>query len=63
MGKGKNSGVSSSKKIAEVDKDQVLEVIKNKEFLAMRATASSWPVPSTTEEQLKELADEGLIYD
>jgi ATP phosphoribosyltransferase regulatory subunit HisZ len=61
MGKGKNSGVSSSKKITEVDKDQVLEVIENKEFLAVRAAASSWPVPSTMEEQLKELADEGLI--
>jgi hypothetical protein len=63
MCKGKNSGVSSSKKITEVDEDQVLEVIKNKEFLAMMATTSSWPVPSTTEEQLKELADEGLIED
>jgi hypothetical protein len=61
MGKGKNLGVSSSKKITEVDKDQILEVIENKEFLVMRAAASSWPVPSTTEEQLKELVDEGLI--
>jgi hypothetical protein len=63
MGKGKNSSVSSSKKITEVDKEQVLEVIKNKEFLAMKVAAFSWPIPSTTEEQLKELADEGLIQD
>jgi hypothetical protein len=63
MGKGKNSGVSSSKKMTEVDEDQVLKVIENKKFLAMRAAASSWPIPSTTEEQLKELADEGLIQD
>jgi ATP phosphoribosyltransferase regulatory subunit HisZ len=61
MRKGKNSSVSSSKKIIEVDEEQVLEVIENKEFLTMKAAASSWPVPSTTEEQLKELADEGLI--
>jgi hypothetical protein len=61
MGKGKNSSVSSSKKIIEVDEEQVLEVIENKEFLTMKVTTSSWPVPSTTEEQLKELADEGLI--
>jgi len=60
MGKGKNSGVSSSKKITEVDDDQVLEVIENKKFLALRAVASSWPVSSTTEEQLKELADKGV---
>jgi hypothetical protein len=41
MGKGKNSGVLSSKKITEVDEDQVIEVIENKEFLTMRAVASS----------------------
>jgi hypothetical protein len=63
MGKGRKSGASSSKKIIEVDEDQVLEVIKNKEFLAMRAATSAWPVPTTTEEQLRELADEGLIQD
>jgi hypothetical protein len=36
-------------------------VIENKEFLAMRATASAWPVPVTKEEQLKEFVDEGLL--
>jgi hypothetical protein len=36
MGKGKNSGAGSSKKIVKVDEDQVLMVIENKEFLAMR---------------------------
>jgi hypothetical protein len=63
MGKGRKSGTSSSKKIIKVDVDQVLEVIENKEFLAMKATTSTWPVPTTTEEQLRELADEGLIQD
>jgi hypothetical protein len=41
MGKGKNSSVSSSKKIIEVDEEQVLEVIENKEFLTMKTAASS----------------------
>jgi hypothetical protein len=41
--------------------NRVLEVIENKEFLAMRTIASAWPVLTTKEEQLKELADEGLI--
>jgi hypothetical protein len=63
MGKGRKSGASSSKKIIEVDEDQVLEVIENKEFLTMRAATSAWPVPTTTEEQLRELANEGLIQD
>jgi ATP phosphoribosyltransferase regulatory subunit HisZ len=49
--------------MTEVDEDQVLEVIENKKFLAMRAATSSWPIPSTMEEQLKELADKGLIQD
>jgi hypothetical protein len=63
MGKGKNSGVGSGKKIIEVDEDQVLEVIKNKEFLAMRTTTSALPILTVTEEQLKELADDGLIQE
>jgi ATP phosphoribosyltransferase regulatory subunit HisZ len=61
VGKGKNSRAANSQKIIEVDEDQVLEVIENKEFLAMRAATSSLPVPSTTKEQLKELVDERLI--
>jgi hypothetical protein len=41
MGKGMKSGTSSSKKIVKVDENQVLEVIENKEFLAMRAATSA----------------------
>ena len=61
MGKGKRSGAASSSKVMEVDEDQVLEVIENEEFLAMRAATSAWSVSVTTKGQLKELADEGLI--
>jgi hypothetical protein len=63
MGKGRKSGAPSSKKIIEVDEDQVLEVIENKEFLAMRAATSAWLVLTTMEEKLRELAYEGLIQD
>jgi hypothetical protein len=57
MGKGKKLGASSKKKIIEVDEDQVLKVIENKEFLTMRAATSAWPILTTTEGQLKELTD------
>jgi hypothetical protein len=63
MGKGKNSRAVSSQKITEVDEDQVLEVIENKEFLAMRTATSAWPVLTITEDQLKELVDDGLIQE
>jgi hypothetical protein len=63
MGKGKNSEAGSSKKIIEVDEDQVLEVIENKKFLAMRTATFAWPVPTITEEQLTKLADDGLIQE
>jgi ABC-type xylose transport system substrate-binding protein len=63
MGKGKNSRVASSKRVIEEDEEQTLKVIKNKEFLAMRAAASAWLVPVTREEQLKELVDEGLLQE
>jgi len=46
-----------------VDEEASLSVIENQEFMAMRAAANSWPAPSTKEEQLKELADEGLIQE
>jgi hypothetical protein len=41
MGKGKNSRTASSKKVIEEDEEWVLEVIENKEFLAMRTAASA----------------------
>jgi hypothetical protein len=41
MGKGKNSRAASSKRVIEEDKEQILEVIENKEFLTMRAIASA----------------------
>jgi hypothetical protein len=50
MGKGKNSRVASSKRGIEEDEEQILEVIENNEFLAMRAIASAWLVPVTKEE-------------
>jgi hypothetical protein len=40
MGKRKNSGASCSKKVIEVDEDQVLEVIENVKFLAIKAAVS-----------------------
>jgi hypothetical protein len=63
MGKGKNSRAESSKRVIEEDEEQILKVIENKEFLAMRAAASAWSVPVTKEEQLKELVDEGLLQE
>jgi hypothetical protein len=50
-------------KIIKVDEDQVLVAIENKEFLTMRTATFAWPVPTITEEQLKELANDGLIQE
>jgi hypothetical protein len=61
MGKGKNSRAASSKKVIEEDEERVLKVIENKEFLAMRTVASTWPVLTTKEEQLKELNGGRLV--
>jgi hypothetical protein len=38
-------------------------VIKNQEFIAMRAAEKVWPALSTTEDQLRELVSDGLIQD
>jgi hypothetical protein len=46
-----------------VDQEKALEVIENQEFIAMRTAVNSWLALSTKEEQLKELADEGLIQE
>ena len=44
-----------------VDEESSLSVIKNQEFVAMRAAQKAWLAPKTTEDQLRELAGDGLI--
>jgi hypothetical protein len=46
-----------------VDEEEVLHVIKNQEFISIRAAEKVWPAPSTTEDQLRELVSDGLIED
>jgi hypothetical protein len=58
MGKKKSS--SKSKEVL-VDEEVSLSVIENQEFVAMRATEKLWPVPTTTEDQLRDLVRDGLI--
>ena len=58
MGKKRSSSKSPA---AFVDEETSISAIENQEFAAIRATVNSWPASSTKEEQLKELADEGLI--
>jgi hypothetical protein len=58
---GKKSGSSSKLKVALLDEDEVLQVIENQEFVAMRAAKKVWPALSTTEDQLRELVSDGLI--
>jgi hypothetical protein len=58
---GKKRGSSSKSKAILVDEEEVLQVIKNQEFIAMRAAEKVWPTLSTMEDQLKELVSDGLI--
>jgi hypothetical protein len=58
MGKKKLS--SKSKEIL-VDKEASLLIIKNQDFIAIRASEKVWPSPSTTKDQLRELVGDGLI--
>ena len=44
-----------------MDEESSLSVIENQEFVAMRAAQKAWPAPTTTEDQLHELAGDGLI--
>jgi hypothetical protein len=60
---GKKKGSSSMSKEVLVDEEEVLKVIENREFVAMRAVEKVWPAPSTTEDQQRELASDGLIQD
>jgi hypothetical protein len=58
---GKKKGSSSRSKEVLVDKEEVLKVIENREFIAMMATEKVWPAPSTLEDQLRELVSDDLI--
>ena len=51
----------SKSQAAFVDEESSLYVIKNQEFMAMRAAQKIWPAPTTTEDQLCELVSDGLI--
>jgi len=44
-----------------VDEEASLTIIENQEFMAMRAAQKIWPVPTTTEDQLRELVSDGLL--
>jgi hypothetical protein len=44
-----------------VDEEASLLVIKNQEFIAMRAAEKLCPVPTTTEDQLHDFVKDGLI--
>jgi hypothetical protein len=60
MGKKKSS--IKSKEVL-VDEDVSLSIIKNQEFVAMRVVEKLWPIPTTTEDQLRELVSDGLIQE
>jgi hypothetical protein len=60
MGKKKLS--SKSKEIL-VDKEASLLIIKNQDFIAIRASEKVWPSPSTTKDQLRELVGDSLIQE
>jgi hypothetical protein len=47
-------GERKNKSIKE-DQDKVPNIIKNQEFITMRAVERAWPAPSTKDEELKEL--------
>jgi hypothetical protein len=51
----------SKKKATEGDQEKELTVIENQEFVDMRTATGHWPSPSMTEEELQELAAQGLI--
>jgi hypothetical protein len=58
---GKKKGSSSKSKEVLVDEVEVLKVIENQEFVAMRVAEKVWPAPSTMEDHLQELVSDGLI--
>jgi hypothetical protein len=60
MGKKKSS--SKSKEVL-VDEKASFLFIENQEFIAMRAAEKLWLVPTTTEDQLRDLVKDGLIQE
>jgi hypothetical protein len=60
MGKKKSS--SKSKEVL-VDEEASLSIIENQEFVTMRVVEKLWPIPTTTEDQLRELVSNSLIQE
>jgi hypothetical protein len=60
MGKKKSP---SKSKVVLVDEEASLSVIENQEFITMRAAEKLWPIPTTTEDQLRDLVSDGLIQE
>jgi hypothetical protein len=60
MGKKKSS---SKLKEVLVDEEASLSIIKNHDFIAIRASKKVWPSPSMTEDQLRDLVGDGLIQE
>ena len=58
MGRKKSASKSQA---TFVDEEASLSVIENQEFMAMRAAQKIWPAPTMTEDQLRELVNDGLI--
>ena len=58
MGRKKTASKSQA---TFVDEELSLSVIENQEFVAMRAAQKAWLALTTTEDQLCELAGDGLI--
>ena len=52
---------TSKSQAAFVDEESSLSMIENQEFMAMRAAQKVWPAPTTAEDQLRELVNDGLI--
>jgi hypothetical protein len=52
---------SSKSKEVWVDEEASLSVIENQELVAMRTVEKLWPVPTTMEDQLRELVSDSLI--
>jgi hypothetical protein len=59
---GKKKSANKSKEVL-VDKETSLSFIENQEFITMRAAEKIWPVPTTTEDQLRDLVKDGLIQE
>jgi hypothetical protein len=60
---GKKKPTSSKSKEILVDEEVSLSVIKNQDFVAIRAAEKIWPSPSMTKDQLWELVSDGLIQE